>query len=80
MEHLFVPRLIVCGLLCVLGAATAGAQDTGIVSGTIVDQSGQVLPGATVTLVNEATNDTRALGSDERGDLPSAPCNRAPTP
>src|SRR5262249_62242156 len=69
VERLFVPRVIVSGLLSVLGAATAAAQDTGVVSGTIVDQSGQVLPGATVTLVNEATNETRALVSDERGDF-----------
>ena len=69
MEFERVRQLIVCGLLCVLAAATAAAQDTGTVSGTIVDQSGQVLPGATVTLVNEATGGTRTLVSDERGDF-----------
>ena len=38
-----------------LGAAPAAVQDTGSVSGTVVDSSSQVIPGATVTLTNEAT-------------------------
>src|SRR4029079_9427759 len=43
------------------------AQDTGTVSGTVVDTSGQLVPGATVTLVNEGTADTRTLTSGETG-------------
>jgi hypothetical protein len=38
----------------ILSAAAAGAQDTGSITGTVKDQSGAVLPGATVTLVNTA--------------------------
>ena len=38
----------------ILSAAAAGAQDTGSITGTVKDQSGGVLPGATVTLVNTA--------------------------
>jgi hypothetical protein len=40
--------------LVMLSAAVAGAQDTGSITGTVKDQSGGVLPGATVTLVNTA--------------------------
>src|SRR5262245_33256136 len=50
-------------------ARPAVAQDTGVVSGTIVDASDQVLPGATVSLVDEATGIRRSLVSNERGDF-----------
>ena len=36
---------------------------------TIVDQQGQVIPGATVTVVNEATGDGRPTVSDDRGNF-----------
>ncbi len=42
-------RALVLVSLC---ASAAGAQDTGTVSGTVVDTSGQVVPGAAVTLTN----------------------------
>ena len=48
-------------------ASPAGAQDTGTVSGTVVDTSGQVVPGATVTLTNEATADRRTTASGSSG-------------
>ena len=54
-------------LLTLLGAWSAHAQDTGILSGTVVDTSGQVVPGATVTLVNEATAGVRATTTTDRG-------------
>src|SRR5262249_30350431 len=56
-------------LLIMLPATHAAAQDTGIVTGTVVDASGQVLPGATVALTNEATIDVRTLTSNERGEF-----------
>src|SRR5262245_21584212 len=65
-------RLIICVLLIItfaLGVRPAAAQDTGIVTGTVVDASGQVLPGATVTLTNEATQTSRTLTTTERGDF-----------
>ena len=45
------------------------AQDTGTVSGTVVDTTDQVVPGATVTLTNEATADARTAVTDERGEF-----------
>jgi hypothetical protein len=39
----------------------------GDVTGTVRDQSGAVLPGVTVTVVNVATNVTRTAVSDDRG-------------
>jgi hypothetical protein len=56
-------------LLALLLAIPAAAQDTGTISGTIVDSSSQVVPGASVTLTNEATAAARTLVSNERGEV-----------
>ena len=56
-------------IITLAAALPARAQDTGIISGTVVDSSDQVLPGATVTLVDEATGATRTLTSNERGEF-----------
>src|SRR5438093_766399 len=63
--------LILAAILIMLlpAARPAAAQDTGTVSGTVVDASGQVLPGATVTLVNEATGDARTIVTGDRGEF-----------
>jgi Carboxypeptidase regulatory-like domain len=62
--------LVACSVLAALLAATpAAAQDTGTVSGTVVDASGQVVPGATVTLTSDATAAARTLQSDQRGEF-----------
>jgi len=51
-------------------AGSASAQTvTGTMSGTIFDQQGQVIPGATVTIINEATGDTRSAISATQGDF-----------
>ena len=62
-------RLALGALLIMLPAARAAAQDTGIVTGTVVDASGQILPGASVALTNEAKGDARTLVTNERGDF-----------
>jgi outer membrane receptor protein involved in Fe transport len=57
-------------LLCLLGpfVATAHAQSaTGEVQGTVVDQSGAVLPGVTITIINTATGATRETVTDADG-------------
>src|SRR4051812_37385885 len=63
-------RLIAASaLVALLAAASVTAQDTGTVSGTVADASGQVVPGATITLTNEATADGRTMTSNERGEF-----------
>jgi hypothetical protein len=53
---------------CLVGAATAAAQaPTGTISGAIVDQSDQVIPGATVELINEQTGASRTAISGTEG-------------
>lgn len=56
--YVFFQRYHICPLLAyVLVAGSANAQlSSAAVSGTIVDSSGAVVQGATITLTNEATN------------------------
>jgi hypothetical protein len=50
--------------------APASAQDvTGTISGTVTDDQGGALPGATVTIINESTNNARTTVSSATGDF-----------
>jgi hypothetical protein len=64
-------REVLCAALIIVATLPRGAhaQDTGIVTGAVVDGTGQVLPGATVTLLNEATASARTLTTNERGEF-----------
>src|SRR5215203_4092396 len=59
---------VVLLLTWVPGAYAQSQATTGVIEGTVVDETGAVLPGATVTLRNTATNYTQALvtGGDGR--------------
>ena len=59
--------LFVAPLAFALCVAPVAAQDTGTVSGTVVDNSNQVVPGALATLTNEATGDARTATSSGQG-------------
>src|SRR5690349_7279195 len=62
-------RRAVLGAMCVLLASAAHAQvTTADILGRVTDSSGAVLPGASITVVNSATRDTRTLNSSETGD------------
>ena len=57
-RHVTIAALLLAAWALVLGTATVNAQTrTGSLSGTVNDSSGGVLPGATVTLVNELSSD-----------------------
>jgi hypothetical protein len=61
-------RVVVCLVLAALVAVPGFAQSiVGRISGTVVDTSGAVIPGATVNITNEATKLTRALKTDANG-------------
>ncbi|MGB2714552.1 MAG: carboxypeptidase regulatory-like domain-containing protein [Vicinamibacterales bacterium] len=66
-SRLFVLTLVAFAAL--LPAHASAQAVTGTISGTIVDQQGSVIPGATVTIINEATNDSRVTVSDDRGNF-----------
>ncbi|MGH9405199.1 MAG: TonB-dependent receptor [Terriglobia bacterium] len=67
-------RLLV-GTLCGLGLIFLSAPQNcraqvlyGSIAGTVADQSGAVVPGATVTIINESTHFTRSTTTGSAGD------------
>ncbi len=55
-------------LLLILGSTPALAQSTGsAIQGTVTDEQGAVMPGATVVVANVGTGWTRDVVTDERG-------------
>src|SRR5216117_3498849 len=64
----FSQRLVFCVVLVGLIALPAWPQaSTGSVSGTVRDQSGAAIPGASVTLTNTATNTSAKSTTNESG-------------
>ena len=67
-ERLGVLMTVVAWLMAAaIGAAQGG---TGLISGTIRDAQGAVLPGVTLTLRNQATGVARTTTSETDGTLP----------
>src|SRR5215467_11275724 len=56
-----------CLLLAALHIPTNAQTIVGRISGTVTDQQGAVIPGAAVTITNEATDVKRTLTTDENG-------------
>src|SRR5439155_7424520 len=66
--HPMSPAIVLAFMLAPPAASSALMQSpTAIVEGTIVDSSGQVVPGAAVDLRDAATNQVRRTVSDDRG-------------
>ncbi len=63
--------------LLALSSTPAGAQD-GEIAGGVTDETGAVLPGATVTL--RGPDEARVTQSDGNGNYGSRPCPPAPIP
>jgi hypothetical protein len=68
-------RTLLVGSICLLLSAPGFAQTLGTITGEVRDASSAVVPGATVTVVNQATNATRTTVSNEVGlfDFPALP-------
>jgi Carboxypeptidase regulatory-like domain len=58
---------LVAVMLLLLAMPALHAQTTAQISGTVSDTTGAIIPGATVTLVNEATQDTRVVKTNGDG-------------
>lgn len=66
LRALVAPMALVAALALPRSASAQAASGT--ITGTVVDPQGQVVPGATVTIVDQGTNETRVTTSDsERG-------------
>ena len=62
--------LAVTALAFILAPGPARAQEqTGTITGTVLDEHKQALPGATLTLVHEGTGYARSTTSDARGNF-----------
>ena len=67
--RLTILTLVLFSVAAVMGPAMLQAQSTtqGSISGSVLDSSGAVVPGASVTILNKATNFTVKLTSDASG-------------
>ena len=75
---LFVCAALFAAILAAIWPAILVAATTGSISGTVKDPSGAVIPGATVTATNSATNVQTKTVSDDKGfyTFPSLPVGR----
>ena len=66
-------RTLFVGLTCLFLRAPCFAQTLGTITGEVKDSTGAVVPGATVTVVNKATNATRTTTTNAVGlfDFPA---------
>jgi outer membrane receptor protein involved in Fe transport len=63
-------RLVISFLSVALGAVSpslVAAQATGTISGLVTDESGAVIPGATIEVTSTATNQSRTVGTGANG-------------
>lgn len=69
--------LFVVAIVCGFGFTQAvKAQSTGLIWGTVTDSSGAAIPGATVTIKDTETGETRTVATDQTGKF-DAPALRA---
>jgi hypothetical protein len=64
----FTIALLALVALSLLGSRTNAQTFFGAVAGTVTDNSGAVVPNATVTITNIGTNDTRTAKTNEAGE------------
>lgn len=63
-------RLLVAGaLLLLLAAGLLGQADRGVISGSVTDGTGAVIPGATIRAIRTETNTTAQTSTTESGDF-----------
>ena len=67
MRREMVMRFIAFAILVVALVSTATAQFNASIQGTVTDTSGAVVPGATVTIINQATNASTTAVTNDSG-------------
>ncbi len=76
VQHVFtVPVLMLMAIALLCSQSTFAQQLTGNLSGTVYDPAGAVVPGANVTLTNQASGDTRQTTTNGTGyfSFPAVP-------
>lgn len=63
----FSHRVLVLIMVCLAASAAAAQESRGSIAGRVVDSSGGVLPGVTVTIVNNGTNSTNVVVTGDGG-------------
>jgi len=73
----WIPVLL-CTLVVLTPSVAAAQAVTGTILGRVTDSSGAVIPGATVTLTNTGTTQSRAVVTDSAGEYsaPSLPTGK----
>jgi hypothetical protein len=66
-KALSAASLVILSVFCSVSPAVAQTSATGNIAGTVTDPSGAVVPGATVTVINNDTNVTRTLKANSVG-------------
>ena len=61
--------LLVCVLILSCGSVLGQVTASGALSGTVSDQKGAVIPGATITVTNKATGSTRTTTTNGDGEF-----------
>ena len=64
--------LVACFLLSIFAAPILAQAPVGTISGTVVDESGAIIPNAVVTIRNKATSAERKVTSSEDGTFSAA--------
>jgi hypothetical protein len=67
-----ISSVLLAAISFVAISVIARAQDTGLITGTVTDESGAVIPNVTITITNKATSTARSVTSNSEG-LYSAP-------
>src|ERR1700722_20705207 len=66
-------KALLCILLLLTTAPMWGQVDTGVITGTVNDQAGAVIPSAKVTITSQSTGVATTMNADSRGGFSSAP-------
>jgi len=67
-SHVLLAVFAVLTIGSVVPPASFAQGDQGLITGTVHDASGAIIPGVDVTVMNEKTGDMRAAVTNERGD------------
>jgi hypothetical protein len=68
VKHLLLSILTLC-LCCLCLPVSANAQAVGSISGRVMDATSAIVPGATVTVLNQGTNAERTVQADSGGNF-----------